>query len=87
VASLCATCRGLRAACADGEVWRAALRRTFPASPLRCAHLADWRLAYSLEANGVVPELACFFSRAGFEAEVLGLPFQVRCKPPCFAST
>jgi hypothetical protein len=31
----------------------------------------------------VVPELACFFSRAVFEAEVLGLPFQVRCKPPC----
>jgi hypothetical protein len=25
-----------------------------------------------------VPELRCFYSRASFEAEVLGVPYQVR---------
>lgn len=146
MAALGATCRALRAAAADGEVWRALLRRAFPASPLTCASLADYRLAYQvgcsfvllctacaaflalesllcaacsllpgarrhrkgslvsqpqlapspppdlplpfvprpsplppqLEANGVVPELCCFYSRASFETEVLGFPYQVR---------
>lgn len=149
VATLGATCRALRAACSDGEAWRALLRRAFPASPLVCADLADYQvgasgcstmpaallsslvrcqlwplparhagtcscffcsrslplpalhalrqatawlsadsprrlflrrgvqLAYQLEANGVVPELACSYSRAPFESEVLGLAYQV----------
>ena len=79
VATLGATCRALRSACADGEVWRAQLRRSFPASHLACADLADYRLAYQLEANGVVPELSCFYSRAPFEVEVLGFSYLVSC--------
>ncbi|KAL4860149.1 Ubiquitin-conjugating enzyme E2 B [Chlorella vulgaris] len=69
VAALGATCRALRAACSDGEVWRAQLRRSFPASSLRCTQLADYRTAYDLEANGVVPELACFYSKATWDTE------------------
>lgn len=78
VAALGATCRGLRAACGDGEVWHALLHRAFPASALRCCALADYRVAYELEASGAVPELSCFFSRASFETEVLGFAYQVR---------
>lgn len=81
VATLGATCRALRAACSDGEAWRALLRRAFPASPLVCADLADYQLAYQLEANGVVPELACSYSRAPFESEVLGLAYQFTTNP------
>lgn len=44
VAALGATCRALRAACSDGEVWRLLLRRAFPASPLVCAELADYQV-------------------------------------------
>ena len=77
VATLGATCRALRGACADGEVWRAQLRSSFPASHLTCADLADFRLAYQLEANGVVPELSCFYSRAPYEVEVLGFSYLV----------
>lgn len=76
MAALGATCRALRAACSDGEVWRAQLRRSFPASSLRCTQLADYRTAYDLEANGVVPELACFYSKATWDTEVLGIPYQ-----------
>lgn len=55
VAALGCTCRALRAACTDGEVWRALLRRRFPASVLHAAGLGDWRTAYALEANCVLP--------------------------------
>ncbi len=55
MAALGATCRALRAACADGEVWRALLRRRFPASVLHASSLADWRIAYAMEANCVLP--------------------------------
>lgn len=76
VAALGATCRALRSACSDGEVWRAQLQRSFPGSSLACAELADYHIAFQLEANGVVPELSCFYSRAPFDVEVLGYPFQ-----------
>ncbi|EFN51646.1 hypothetical protein CHLNCDRAFT_54899 [Chlorella variabilis] len=81
VAALGATCRGLRAACGDGEVWHALLHRAFPASALRCCALADYRVAYELEASGAVPELSCFFSRASFETEVLGFAYQFTVNP------
>jgi hypothetical protein len=58
-------------------VWRKQLRSSFPASHLACADLADYRLAYQLEVNGVVPELSCFYSRAPFEVEVLGFSYLV----------
>ncbi|KAL4434269.1 hypothetical protein ABPG75_000710 [Micractinium tetrahymenae] len=81
VAALGATCRALRAACSDGEVWRCLLRRAFPASPLVCADLADYQLAYQVEANGVVPELSCFYSRAPCDSEVLGFAYQFTTNP------
>ena len=55
VAALGSTCRALRAACSDGEAWRGLLRRKFPGSVLHAAALADWRIAYALEANCVLP--------------------------------
>ncbi len=60
VAALGATCRTLRAACSDGEVWRALLRRAFPASALVCADLAD----YQVRGGPTGCAALCFLSRA-----------------------
>ncbi|GAB4817332.1 hypothetical protein N2152v2_004378 [Parachlorella kessleri] len=81
VAALGSTCRALKAACSDGEVWRGLLRRSFPGSVLHALALADWRIAYALEANCVLPELRCFFSKATWCDEVLGLPLTFTTNP------
>ena len=59
MAALGACCKALRAACSDGEVWRELLRRRFPASVLHAASLPDWRIAYTMEANCVLPGNDC----------------------------
>ncbi|GAB4817481.1 hypothetical protein N2152v2_004527 [Parachlorella kessleri] len=81
VAALGSTCRALRVACLDGEVWRGQLRRRFPGSILHASTLADWRIVYALEANCVLPELRCFFSKATWCDEVLGLPMTFTATP------
>ncbi|KAK9828625.1 hypothetical protein WJX72_001162 [[Myrmecia] bisecta] len=81
VAALSCTCRGLRAAGEDGEVWRVLLQRAFPASRLSASRLADWKHAFLLEANDIVGDLHCCHTKASYQEAVLGLPVRFTVNP------
>ncbi|KAJ3056667.1 hypothetical protein HK097_005344 [Rhizophlyctis rosea] len=74
ILSLSLTNRHLHAICQDGTLWRTLLKRRHPRSQLSASRMMDWKLAFTLEANCAADEMRCFFSKASWEEDVLGLP-------------
>jgi hypothetical protein len=62
-------------------VWQALLSRDFPTSRLSASAMSEWRHTFQLEASAVLSDLVCFYSRASFEEEVLGLPLRFTTNP------
>ena len=52
-------CRGLRAACEDGELWRSVLGRCYPGHRLVASSLTDWKHAFLLQARGPAERSPC----------------------------
>ena len=63
-------CKGLLAACSEGELWQAMMKRDYPASQITASRACDWKHAYMLQSNNIVGELQCYYSKASFEDEV-----------------
>ena len=42
IAMLGSTCKGLRAVCGEGEVWRLMLQRDFSGSQITASKTSDW---------------------------------------------
>lgn len=83
LASLSGTCKGLRAACQDSNVWRTLVSIHFPQHRVRAQskQVLDWKHAFKVESSTVASQLVCFHSRCGFEEAVLGLPLRYTVNP------
>ncbi|KAK3243807.1 hypothetical protein CYMTET_46556 [Cymbomonas tetramitiformis] len=79
--ALASTCRGLRAACEDGLVWKSLLERMYPCSFVGGASLKHWKHAFLLEHNNIVDELRCFHTKNTHEEDVLGFPVRYTVNP------
>ncbi|KNE57966.1 hypothetical protein AMAG_04797 [Allomyces macrogynus ATCC 38327] len=74
---LSSTCRYLHWACAAADVWH-----RFASTRSGLAGLAhDWRYLYMAEHNQAMRDLRCWYTRAAFTEDVLGLPVEITVNP------
>lgn len=50
-------------------------------SQVRASCMSDWKHAYILEANSILGELCCYYTKASYQDEVLGLPISFTVNP------
>ncbi|KAK9843851.1 hypothetical protein WJX84_001630 [Apatococcus fuscideae] len=79
--SIASKLEGLRLAAKDGAVWRNLLHREFPCSELTASSAADWEHTYALQATAVMEDLQCFFTKAPFTEQILGVPLRFTTNP------
>ncbi|KAJ3373879.1 hypothetical protein GGF31_008764 [Allomyces arbusculus] len=71
------TCRYLHWACQAADVWRGIVRKQSELAGLA----RDWRYLYMAEHNQAVRDLRCWYTRASFTDDVLGLPVEITVNP------
>lgn len=85
IASMTATGRFIHTVCTEGNIWQSLVSRHFPYSELIPDHTTNgmgWKAIWLLLCNGIYyDEIRCFFTKAGVEEDVLGIPIDFTVNP------
>ena len=81
IAKVSRTCKYMRQSAEDGYLWKELFSRNHPGSKLTSANLSDWKHVYLLEVNNILDEFHCYYTKATFEEDILGIPIEFTVNP------